>query len=101
MKIEEMKVFKTAHELVLHTYKITDNFPSAEKYILINQMRRAAMSIPTNLVEGDSRYSKKEYLYFIKIAIGSCSELKYQYLLARDLGYIVEEKKEKSINMCE
>lgn len=101
MKIKEMEVFKKAHTLVLETYDITENFPSGEKYVLIQQMRRSASSIPTNLIEGDSRYSQKEYLYFIKVAIGSCAELNYQYELSYDLKYISKEIRDSLIDLCE
>ena len=100
MKIEEMEVFKKSHELVLYTYKITKDLPDDERFTLINQMRRSSASIATNLVEGDSRYSKKEYEYFLKIAIGSCAELRYQYLLCHDLGYINYDEKIRAFDLC-
>ena len=101
MKIEEMEVFKKSHELVLYTYKITKDLPNDERFTLINQMRRSSTSIATNLIEGDSRYSKKEYGYFLKMAIGSCAELRYQYLLCNDLGYIDAEQKNNAYYLCE
>lgn len=88
MKVEELDVFKLAHELTLEIYKISEAFPENERYGLTSQMRRAAMSIGSNLMEGSHRFSKKEYKYFIGISRGSTGELKYQLLLSRDLSYI-------------
>ena len=91
MKIEDLDVFKLSHELTMQVYKITRGFPEEEKYGLVSQMRRAAFSIPTNLTEGGHRFSKNEYKYFVSISRGSCGEVKYQLLLAKDLGYIEDE----------
>jgi four helix bundle protein len=88
---QDMDVFKLSHELTLETYKLTGTFPSEERFGLSAQMRRSAYSIPVNIVEGASRLSKREYRQFIGIARGSASEITYQLLLSRDLGYIGEE----------
>ncbi|NMC75432.1 MAG: four helix bundle protein [Geobacteraceae bacterium] len=88
MKIEEMEVFKMAHDLTLRVYTATDNFPAGEKFGLVSQMRRASSSICMNLIEGAYRFGKNEYRRFVGIARGSCGELKYQLLLARDIGLI-------------
>ena len=84
-------VWKKAHELVLKTYKITKDFPKDEQYGLTSKLRRAAVSIPSNIVEGKSRGTNKDYNRFLMIARGSLEEVKYQILLARDLEYIDEE----------
>lgn len=93
MKVEDMDVFKLSHELTLQVYEMTKNFPEDEKYGLVSQtqIRRAAFSVPTNLMEGGHRFSKNEYKHFISIARGSSGEMKYQLLLAKDLGYIGED----------
>ncbi len=88
--VEDLEVFKRSHRLTLETYKVTKRFPPSEKFGLIPQMRRAAASIPTNLIEGSHRVSRTEYRYFVGIAKGSAGELKYHFLLAKDLGYISE-----------
>lgn len=88
MKIEEMEVFKMAHDLTLRVYKITESFPDNEKFGLVSQMRRASSSICMNLIEGAYRFGKNEYRRFVSIARGSCGELKYQLLLARDIGFL-------------
>jgi len=84
----DLNVWRKSHHLVLRIYKITVNFPKEEKYVLVSQIRRSASSIPTNIVEGFKRKSKKDYAHFINIAETSLEETKYQILLAKDLGYI-------------
>jgi len=88
MKAEDLDVFKLSHQLVIKIYKLTETFPYTEKFGLISQMRRAASSIPTNLMEGSHRISKNEYKYFVSISRGSCGEIKYQLMLSRDIDYI-------------
>ena len=95
MLIMELDVFKFAHQLVLDIYEITKIFPRHELWNLVSQMRKAACSIPTNLMEGASRRSDKEFKYFISISCGSCSELEYQVYLSCDLSYISQEKYEE------
>jgi four helix bundle protein len=86
--IRRYKVFTMAHELALEIYKTTNGFPKEETFGLISQMRRAAYSIPMNLAEGAARSSSGEFCQFVNVALGSCEELRYQLVLARDLGYI-------------
>ena len=76
-----------ADELAILIYSITNRFPKSEIYGLTSQMRRAAVSIPSNIVEGCARESQAEYLRFLDIAFGSLRELSYQYSLAKRLGY--------------
>lgn len=77
-----------AHQLALEIYKTVAKFPKDETFGLISQMRRAAYSIPMNLAEGAARNSSGEFSQFVNIALGSCEELRYQLLLAKDLGYL-------------
>jgi len=90
----ELKVWQRSHELVLFTYKVTAKFPGEEKYGLSSQMRRAAVSIASNIVEGFKRRTVKDSLNFYNTADSSLEELKYQYLLAGDLKYISQEDNE-------
>ena len=92
--VEDLTVFKRAHALTLGIYKISNKFPNEEKFGLVSQMRRAASSIPTNLMEGGHRSNKGEYRQFVGIARGSAGELKYHLLLAKDLGYLSEQQYE-------
>lgn len=80
-------------DLVETVYSISANFPKEERYGLASQMRRAAVSIPSNIAEGTARKSNKELLQFISIAMGSVAELETQYLIAIRLGYDNEENK--------
>ena len=86
--VKELDVFKLAHEMALEIYRITKRFPEEEKFGLTSQMRRAAYSVPMNLVEGANRLNSKEYRQFVGVARGSAAEVEYQLLLARDLSYI-------------
>ncbi|MFO7682428.1 MAG: four helix bundle protein [Chloroflexota bacterium] len=81
-------MWQKSHQLVLLVYRTTQAFPANEIYGLTNQMRRASVSVPSNIAEGSGRGSDKDFARFVQIAIGSISELEYQTLLARDLGYI-------------
>ncbi|MFA6369089.1 MAG: four helix bundle protein [Candidatus Shapirobacteria bacterium] len=91
-KFEQLKVWQKAHQLTLDIYKVTKNFPKEEKYSLIDQIKRSSSSIPTNIVEGNERKTKNEYIQFLYIAKGSCAETKYHLLLSKDLNYISLEE---------
>jgi len=84
----EAVVWQKAHKLTLIIYETTKKFPKSEEYSLTNQMRRAAVSVPSNIVEGFKRKTTKDGIHFYNIAEGSLEELKYQLLLSKDLGYI-------------
>ena len=88
--VEDLDVFKRAHQLTLNVYKMSTALPADEKFGLVAQMKRAAASICTNLMEGSYRLNRGEYRQFVGIARGSSGELKYHLLLAKDLGYISE-----------
>lgn len=88
MNYEDLDVFKNSHKIVLKIYKITNKYPKEEKYRLIDQMIRSAYSIPSNIVEGNSRNTTKEYINYLYISRGSINELKYFLLLSKDLNYI-------------
>ena len=96
-----INTFKDLIELALFTYKITVNYPSEEKYVLVSQMRRAAVSVPSNIVEGFKRKTVKESLNFYNISAGSLEELKYQLLLSKDLGYLKENDYLEIFNLSE
>jgi len=83
--VEDLDVFKLAHQLALRTYSVTKEFPREELFSLGNQVRRAAGSICMNLMEGAMRLGSREYRQFVGIARGSADEVCYQLLLARDL----------------
>jgi four helix bundle protein len=84
----KLLVWQKSHELVLQVYRISRDFPREELFGLTSQMRRAAVSIPSNIAEGTGRGSDADFARFLIIAMGSSSELEYQLLLSRDLGYV-------------
>jgi len=92
---QKLKVWEEAHLLALAIYKATVSFPATEIYGLTSQMRRASVSIPSNLAEGCGRSSDTELSRFVQIALGSCQELEYQVLLAYDLHYLDKMQYEK------
>jgi|SRR3989338_4716510 len=80
-------VWKKSIELVILVYKLTEDFPKSEIYGLISQMRRCAVSIPSNIAEGSRRKSKKDFAHFLTIAFGSGSELETQLEIVRKLPF--------------
>ncbi len=88
MNYKDLDVFKDSHKIVLEIYNITKDYPETEKYRLIDQMIRAAYSVPANIAEGNSRNTTKDYINYLYIARGSINELKYFLLLSKDLNYI-------------
>ena len=87
-RFTELKVWQLAHALVLNIYRHTTGFPPNERYALTSQLRRAALSVPTNIAEGSKRISRQDYARFINIAEGSLAETEYLLMVARDLGYM-------------
>lgn len=85
---KDLDVWKLGKEIVLDIYKATKEFPREELYGLTTQMRRAAISIPSNISEGFNRYHNKEYRQFLYVALGSCAELETQVEVSFDLGYL-------------
>lgn len=86
----DLIAWQKGHELVLRIYKITIQFPRIEAYALADQMRRAVVSITSNVAEGFSRKSNKEKTQFYYIALGSLTEIQNQLLIAKDLDYITK-----------
>ncbi len=86
-RFEDLDVWKKAHKLVLNIYSITKDYPAEEKFGLISQMRRAAISIPANIAEGFKKRGIKDKTNFYNIAQGSLEELRYYLILSKDLGY--------------
>ena len=87
----KLRAFELADELVIMIYRLTKDFPKEELFGLTSQMRRAAVSVPSNIVEGCTRKSQSEYLHFLEIAFGSLRELHYQFGLSIRLGYTGEQ----------
>ena len=89
---KDLEVWKKAIQFVTIIYGITQNFPKEEMYTLSSQMRRAAISIPSNIAEGAARKSNKEYVQFLYIALGSSVELDTQLIISYNLGYVNDKK---------
>lgn len=85
---KKYEVWKKAHQLALKTYTFSKEFPKEEIYGITSQLRRASLSIPTNIVEGASRNSEKEFANFINIASGSAAEVEYLIEFSKELGYL-------------
>ncbi len=85
---KDLKIWEKGIEIVDLTYRITENFPQKELYILASQMQRSATSIPSNIAEGFSRGHTAEYKQFLRIALGSCAELETQLIIASKREYI-------------
>jgi four helix bundle protein len=92
MDHKKLDVWKKAMDLVEKIYSISHSFPDSERFGLTSQIRKAAVSIPSNIAEGSARKGDKELLRFITIAIGSVAELETQYLIAIRLGYIEQDE---------
>ena len=87
---EKLEAWSKGVDLVIDLYKATDRFPKEERFGLTSQIRRAAVSVPSNLAEGAGRYSRKEFGYFISNAQGSASELETELIIAYRLGFLSE-----------
>ncbi len=88
MNHKDLEVWKKSIELVTEIYKLTSEFPTEEKFGIVNQIRRAAVSVPSNIAEGSARSSDKENLRFLDMACGSLAELETQILISENLGFI-------------
>lgn len=91
MDYKELDIWMQARKLVKTVYVLTKSFPKDERYSLTSQIRRCAISVPSNIAEGCGRQSNKETIHFLHIARGSLFELETQLILASDLGYIISE----------
>ena len=89
---ENLEVWKKAVDFVVLVYKCTEKFPSDEKFGLVSQLRRAAVSIPSNIAEGAARSFQKEKLHFLSIAQGSTSEVETQIVISQRLDYIASSE---------
>jgi four helix bundle protein len=104
MKIKsykDLKIWNRSIELVTDVYDITSLFPKDETYGLTSQIRRSAISIPSNIAEGFTRYYNKEYRQFLYISLGSCAELETQLVIANRLNYLEADIKSKISNDLE
>ena len=87
---KDLEVWRHAIEVVADIYRLTSSFPDSEKFGIISQMRRAAVSIPSNIAEGSARYHPKDFTHFLRIADGSAAELETQLIISEKLGFITD-----------
>jgi len=87
-RFTELRVWQRSHAAALQVYRISSRFPIDERFGLTSQLRRAALSVPTNIAEGSKRVTSQEYARFLNIAEGSVAETEYLLMVSRDLGYI-------------
>lgn len=88
----DLRVYQNSIELVKNIYKLLESFPSKEQYALSDQLRRASVSVPSNIAEGMSRTSEKEKVHFIEISYGSLMEVLCQIEISKELNYITKEQ---------
>ena len=97
----DLNIWKDGIKLVKNIYEITKSFPNSEIYGLTSQIRRAAVSVPSNIAEGHTRRHTAEFKQFLFIALGSLAEVETQIVIACELGYIDKEYKESAIQNIE
>lgn len=96
----KLLAFQAAHEVVLDTYQITKDFPKSEQFGLTSQMRRAAVSVTANIVEGNTLDSTPQFLRHLAISLGSCKELEYYFDLASELEYADRDQPQAVQHKC-
>ena len=97
---EDLKVWQKSMDLVVDTYKLQNCLPNTELYALSDQMKRASISVPSNIAEGQQRKSTKEFSNFLSIARGSLAELETQYKICVRLGYLTKDQITDVLNLC-
>ncbi len=100
-QFKELVIWKKSRAFCTEIYSITSSFPNDEKFGITNQLRRASVSITSNIAEGSSRNSNKDFSRFLEIAIGSAYEIETQLLIASDLGFLKSNKSETLIEQLE
>src|SRR6266487_1579912 len=96
----DLIVWQDSMDLVLSIYRITAAFPKEERYSLVSQLRRAAVSVPSNIAEGHGRSRTGDYLRHLSVAVGSLSEVETQIQIARRLEYITAEDQSRLLDSC-
>jgi len=91
-RFKDLEIWKMSRKFCSEIYELTAKFPDTEKFGITNQLRRASVSVPSNIAEGASRKSNKDFSRFLEIAIGSIYELETQLLISQDLGFASKEE---------
>jgi four helix bundle protein len=90
---KDLEVWQKAIAVVSEIYRLTSSFPESEKFGITNQMRRAAVSIPSNIAEGSARHHVADFIHFLRIADGSAAELETQLIISEKLGFVTDTEK--------
>ena len=98
---KDLEIWQRSVKLTEEIYRITKSFPKDETFGLSSQLKRAAVSIPSNIAEGFARFFEKEYIQFLYVAIGSCAEVTTQLIIASKLGYLRNEKAQELLSETE
>ena len=99
VRYKELSVWQKAIDLTVEIYRLTKDLPKEELYGLTNQLQRAVVSIPSNIAEGNARFSTKDYLRFLSMARGSVAEVETQLLICVRLNYLVQENIEPTLSL--
>ncbi|MGN6646752.1 MAG: four helix bundle protein [Cytophaga sp.] len=97
-KYKELKVWQKSMNITAEIYKVTEELPEKEKFNLTSQIRRSAVSIPSNIAEGAGRNSKKDFSHFLSVALGSSFELETQVILTEKLNYLTKDQIEQLLS---
>lgn len=97
-RYRDLRFWNKSKDLSVEVYRITKSFPVEERFGIVDQMRRASISIPSNIAEGSARHSNKDFSRFLQISTGSAYELETQMEISRDLGFLSNEDYEKLTN---
>ncbi len=97
-RFKDLEIWKRSRIFCSEIYQVTNGFPDSEKFGLTNQLRRASISVASNIAEGASRKSNKEFSRFLEIALGSCYEIETQLLISDDLGFLNSKKSDALID---
>ena len=98
---QDLTVWKKSMELVKLIYSLTNRLPKEERFGLSDQLRRAAVSIPSNIAEGAGRFNTKDYVHFLRIARGSKNEIETQLLICEQIGYLSRDDISASLQLCD
>ncbi len=100
-RYKDLEIWKLSRKFCVLIYKITSKFPVDEKFGLISQLRRASVSVPSNIAEGSAKSSDKHFLVFLETSLGSCYEMETQLLVSSDLEFIDNENLEELLILLE
>lgn len=100
MNYDDLEVWQKSMNLVTDVYRLTKIFPIEERYSLTDQIRRSAVSVPSNIAEGHSRKAEADFARFLRIALGSCTELETQIRISINLGYTSKDDADPLLDEC-